>query len=127
MMGERPKRKSDFRFGPLRSEVKLQSKLNVARVDGRSHRSEVAGGAHGEGCATEPAQNEVCAVKDVKEVRLEHQVHTFPGQFEVLAQRKVRRKEVRADDAANAARTRSRYQSASRSRSCHQAEHWPKS
>src|SRR5882762_11180853 len=105
MMSERPERKSDFRSGPLRSEVELQSKLNVAGVDGSSHRSEVAG-AHGEGCATEPAQNEVCAVEDVKEVRLEHQVHTFPGQFEVLAQRKVRRKEVRADDAANAARTR---------------------
>src|SRR6266481_2855613 len=102
-MGERPERKSDFRSGPLRSEVKLESKLNVARVDGRSHRSEVAGGAHGEGCATEPAQNEVCAVEDVKEVRLEHQVHTFPGQFEVLAHGKVRYEEVRANYAPHAA------------------------
>src|SRR5882762_3113466 len=86
MMSERPERKSDFRSGPLRSEVELQSKLNVARVD-----SSVA----------ETAQNEVCAIENVEEVRLEHQVHTFSWQFEVLAQREVRCEEVGALDAAD--------------------------
>src|SRR5260370_33327648 len=104
-MGERPERRPLSAPGPPRSEVELQSKLNVARVDGGAHSSEVAG-AGGEGCVTQPAQDEVCAIEDVKEVRLEHQVHRFSGQFEVLAQGKVRCKEVRAGDAANAAGTR---------------------
>jgi len=38
-----PERKSDFRSGPLRLEVKLQSKLHVARVAGASKASEVSG------------------------------------------------------------------------------------
>src|SRR5260370_13158880 len=105
MMGQRPERRPLSAAGPPRSEVELQSKLNVARVDGSSHGSEVAG-ADGESRATQPAQDEVCAIEDVEEVRLEHQVHRFPGQFEVLAQGKVRCKEVRAGDAANAAGTR---------------------
>src|SRR5713226_602824 len=104
-MSDRPERKSDFRPGPLRSEVKFQSKLNVPRVDGSSHRSEVAG-ANGERCAAEPSQDEVCAIEDIKEVRLEHQVHTFSGQCEVLAQGKVRCEEARARDAGNAASAR---------------------
>src|SRR5258708_23564358 len=105
MMSERPERKSDFRSGPLRSEVELQSKLNVARVDGSSHASEVAR-ANGDSSVAETAQNEVCAIEKVEEARLEHPVHTFSSQFEVLAQREVRSEEVGALEAADATCTR---------------------
>ncbi len=84
-MGERPERKSDFRSGPLRSEVELQSKLNVARVAGASNASEVVGGKS-QGRVAQVAQRIVRAVENIEEVRLEHQAHAFSGQFEVFAE-----------------------------------------
>src|SRR5713101_9430733 len=97
-MGERPERKSNFRSGPLRSQVKLQSKLNVARVAGASKASEVAG-SKSQGRVAQAAQRIVRAVENIEEVRLEHQAHVFSGQFEVFPQRQVRHETVRASKA----------------------------
>jgi len=72
--GERPERKSYFRSGPLRLEVKLQSELNIARVAGASNASEVAG-ANCQGRVAQAAQRIVRAVENIEEVRLEHQPH----------------------------------------------------
>src|SRR5712664_2521682 len=101
MMVERPERKSDFRSGPLRSEVELQSKLNVARVAGASEPSEVAG-AKSQSRVAQTAQGIVRPIEYVKEVRLEHQAHIFSGQFEVFAQRQIRHENIRAGKAAHA-------------------------
>src|SRR6267154_327845 len=65
--GERPERKSYFRSGPLRLEVKLQSELNIARVAGASNASEVAG-ANCQGRVAQAAQRIVRAVENIKEV-----------------------------------------------------------
>src|SRR5258707_10971278 len=103
-MGERPERKCNYRSGPTRSEIEFHSKLDIARVDRSSYRSKVAG-ANGEGCVAKTAQDEVCSVEHIKEVRLEYKVHAFPRQFEVLAQGNVRYEKVWTDDTANAAGT----------------------
>src|SRR6267142_1361903 len=105
MMGERPERKSDFRSGLLRSEVKLQSKLDVARVAGAPEASEVAG-AQGQSCVAEVTQRIVCSVEDIKEVRLERQAHVFSRQSEVLPNRQVRYESIGAGEGAHAARAR---------------------
>src|SRR5712692_8406972 len=101
-MGELPERKSDFHSGPLRSEVKLQSKLHVARVARASKASEVAG-ANRQGRVAQAAQGIVRAVENIEEVRLEHQAHAFSGQFEVFAQRQVRHENVGAGKGAHSA------------------------
>src|SRR5216684_6936587 len=98
MMGERPERKSNFCSGPPRSEVKLQSKLHVARVAGASKASEVAG-SKSQGRVAQVAQRIVRAVENIEEVRLEHQARVFSGQFEVFPQRQVRHETVRASKA----------------------------
>src|SRR5467141_4263383 len=100
-MGKLPERKSDFRSGQLRSEVKLQSKLHVARVAGASNASEVVGGKS-QGRVAQAAQGIVRAVENIEEVRLEHQAHAFSGQFEVFAERQVRHENVRAGEGAHA-------------------------
>src|SRR6267154_1784277 len=97
-MGKLPERKSDFRSRSLRSEVKLQSKLHVARVAGASKTPEVAG-SKGQGRVAQAAQRIVRAVENIEEVRLEHQAHVFSGQFEVFPQRQVRHETVRASKA----------------------------
>src|SRR6267143_5623795 len=100
-MRERPERKSDFRPGPLRSEVKLQSKLHVARVAGASNASEVVGGKS-QGRVAQVAQRIVRAVENIEEVRLEHQAHALSGQFEVFAERQICHENVGAGKAAHA-------------------------
>src|SRR5712692_1915308 len=102
MMVEHPERKSDFRSGPLRSEVELQSKLNVARVAGASEPSEVAG-AKSESRVAQTAQGIVRPIEYVKKVRLEHQAHIFSGQFEVFSQRQIRHENVGAGERAHSA------------------------
>src|SRR6266478_6935014 len=97
-MGKLPERKSDFRSRSLRSEVKLQSKLHVARVAGASKTSEVAG-SKGQGRVAQAAQRIVRAVENIEEVRLEHQAPVFSGQFEVFPQRQVRHETVRSSKA----------------------------
>src|SRR5260370_14233809 len=100
-MGKLPERKSDFRSRSRRSEVKLQSKLHVARVAGASKASEVAG-ANRQGCVDQVAELIVRAVENIEEVRLEHQAHVFSGQFEVFPQRQVRHETVGASKAPHA-------------------------
>ena len=84
-MGEHPERESNFGSGPLRSEVKLQSKLNVARVASASEPSEVDG-ANGQGRVAKTTQGIVRPIEYVKKVRLEHQAHIFSRQSEALTQ-----------------------------------------
>src|SRR5258708_27623252 len=100
-MGKLPEREADFRSGPLRSEVELQSKLNVARVAGASKGSEVAG-ATSQSRVAQAAQRIVRAVENIEEVGLEHQAHVFSGQFEIFAQRQIRHENVRAGKVAHA-------------------------
>src|SRR5467141_2678571 len=100
-MGKLPERKSDFRSGQLRSEVKLQSKLHVARVAGASNASEVVGGKS-QGRVAQVAQRIVRAVENIEEVRLEHQAHALSGQFEVFAERQICHENVGAGKAAHA-------------------------
>src|SRR5260370_19828749 len=94
-----------FSLRATRSEVKLQSKLHVARVAGASKASEVAG-SKSQGRVAQAAQRIVRAVENVEEVRLEHQAHVFSGQFEVFPQRQVRHETVRASKAPYAVRSR---------------------
>ena len=70
---------------PYRSEVELQSKLDVARVAGAPEASEIAGGDR-QGRVAKTTQGIVRPIEYVKEVRLEHQVHVFSRQFEVFTQ-----------------------------------------
>src|SRR6266576_208117 len=100
-MGERPERKSNFRSGPLRSEVKLHSNLNVARVAGASKASEVAG-ANRQGRVAQAAQRIGRAVENIEELRIKHQSHVSSGQFDGLAQRQNRYDNVGASQTAHA-------------------------
>src|SRR5260370_18294846 len=88
-MGKLPERKSDFRSRSRRSEVKLQSKLHVARVACASKASEVAG-ANRQGCVAQAAHRLVHSVENIEEVRLEHQAHVFSWQFEGFPQLQFR-------------------------------------
>src|SRR5207244_8597316 len=87
------------------SEVKLQSKLHIARVAGASKASEVAG-ADRQGRVAQAAQRIVRAVEDIEEVGLERQAHILSRQFEVFAQRKIRHENVGAGKGAHAVRSR---------------------
>src|SRR5260370_41940026 len=100
-IGKLPERKSDFRSVSLRSEVKPQSKLHVARVAGASKASEVAG-ANCQARVAQAAQRIVRAVENIEEVRLEHQAHVSSGQFEIFAERQICHENVRAGKVAHA-------------------------
>ena len=67
LQGKRPERKSGFRSGPLRSEVELQTKLDVARVAGAPEASEIAGGDR-QGRVAKTTQGIVRPIEYVKEV-----------------------------------------------------------